>query len=151
MKKTLLIMVALMLVLPLASPQRVQAGHGYYYNYNWWVPGAAFFGGALFGAAISRPYYPPPPAYYYPPPAVYAYPAPAYAYPAPAYAYPAPQAYPPPQSYSYPPPITPPPPRAEAPRSQAPQSSAGEWVTVPGQYVGDRWVPSHQAWVPTKP
>lgn len=137
-------MVALMLVLPLASPQRAQAGHGYYYNYNWWVPGAAFFGGALFGAAISRPYYPPPPAYYYPPPAVYAYPAPVYAYPAP-------QAYPPPQSYSYPAPNTPPPPRAEAPRSEAPQSSAGEWVTVPGQYVGNTWVPSHKAWVPTKP
>jgi hypothetical protein len=24
-------------------------------------------------------------------------------------------------------------------------------VTVPGQWVGDRWVPSHKAWVPAKP
>jgi hypothetical protein len=155
MKKILLITIAFALVLSLALPQRSQA-HGYYNN--WWVPGAVF-GGLLFGAAIARPYYPPPPVYAYPPPPpVYAYPRPVYAYP-PQQAYPPPQqayppqqqAYPPPQSYSYPPPNTPPPPRAEAPKSAAPQSSGGEWVTVPGQYVGDTWVPPHKAWVPAKP
>ncbi len=72
MKKILPIMVVLSLMLPLIVPQQCRS-NGYYYN--WWVPGAAFFGGALFGAAIARPYpyyysYP----YYYPPAPAYAYP-----------------------------------------------------------------------------
>lgn len=141
MKKIVLIMVAFALMLSLlAAPQRSQA-HGYYYNYNWWVPGAAFFGGALFGAAIA------PRPYYYPPAPVYAYPPPApvyYAYPPPTYAYP-----PQPQGYASPSPSAAPAP-PPAPRAQAPQNAPGEWVTVPGQWVGDRYVPSHKAWVPAK-
>ena len=27
----------------------------------------------------------------------------------------------------------------------------GKWVTVPGQWVGGRWVPSHKVWVPVNP
>jgi len=27
----------------------------------------------------------------------------------------------------------------------------GEWIEVPGQWVGRRWVPAHRAWVPVNP
>jgi len=27
----------------------------------------------------------------------------------------------------------------------------GRWVTVPGQWVGGRWVPAHKVWVPLNP
>jgi hypothetical protein len=137
MKKIVLIMVVFALALSVALPQRAQAHGG-----GWWVPGA-FFGGLLFGTAIARPwYYYPPPVYAYPPPApAYAYPPP-YAYPpAPAYAYPPPQ-----QGYTYQSPSP-----APAPRAEAPPSAPGEWVTVPGQWVGEKYVPSHKAWVPAKP
>jgi hypothetical protein len=53
--------------------------------------------------------------------------------PSPAYAYPAPD-YVPAPGYGY---DAPPPP--------------GEWIMVPGQWVGGRWIPSHQAWVPVNP
>ena len=122
MKKIVLIMVVLALALSLALPQRTQA-HG-----GWWVPGA-FFGGLLFGTAIARPwYYPPPPAYAYPPPQQ-------------GYG-----GYPPQQGYGYQSPSP-----APAPRAEALPSAPGEWVTVPGQWVGNTYVPSHKAWVPAKP
>ena len=28
---------------------------------------------------------------------------------------------------------------------------AGKWVTVPGQWVDGRWVPSHRVWIPVNP
>ena len=141
MKKSILIVLVLALILSIGLPQRAHA-NSYYYN-NWWVPGAAFFGGALFGAAISRPYPYPYPYYYYPPAPVYAYPAPVYAYPQPVYAYPPQQ----PQGYVYQSPASP---YAQAPQAQTQQSTPGEWVTVPGQWVGDKYVQSHQMWVPAK-
>jgi hypothetical protein len=27
----------------------------------------------------------------------------------------------------------------------------GEWVQVPGQWVGGKWIPAHRAWVPVNP
>jgi uncharacterized membrane protein YebE (DUF533 family) len=27
----------------------------------------------------------------------------------------------------------------------------GQWVEVPGQWVGGKWVPAHRAWVPVNP
>jgi len=45
--------------------------------------------------------------------------------------------------------VPPPPPpdyTTGGPKSYPP----GEWVTVPGQSVNGRWVPSHKAWVPLK-
>jgi hypothetical protein len=46
----------------------------------------------------------------------------------------------------------PPPPRqvyaAPAPMQEAPP---GEWVIVPGQWQGGKWVPSHKVWVPVNP
>lgn len=45
-----------------------------------------------------------------------------------------------------------PPPQPPAAGSQPPlESPAGEWVTVPGQWVGGQWVPSHKTWVPSNP
>jgi len=129
MKKSMLIISLTVLALSLALPQPGQT-NGYYYN--WWVPGAAFLGGALFGAAISRPWYPPPPVYYYPAP------APVYVYPRPVYVAPPPR-----EAYAYPDPNYAPPPKSESP--------PGEWVMVPGQWVDGRWVPSHKVWVPVNP
>ncbi len=74
MKKGILIALVLLAAVSLFSPKP-----GYSHGSSWYVPGA-FLGGALFGAAIARPYVAPPPVYAYPPPA-YAYPAPVYAYP----------------------------------------------------------------------
>jgi len=36
--------------------------------------------------------------------------------------------------------------------SRAPQDSysAGQWVVVPGQYIGNQYVPPHQVWVPSQ-
>ena len=31
------------------------------------------------------------------------------------------------------------------------QQPPGRWMTVPGQWIGGRWVPSHQVWVPVNP
>jgi hypothetical protein len=127
-KKTVLLTAVVLVGFSLALPQASYA-NGYYGGYGWWVPGA-FLGGMLLGAAIARPWYPPP-VYAYPPP------APVYAYPQPAYV------YPPRQTYAYPDPNHSPRPRAESP--------PGEWVTVPGQWVGGKWVPQHKAWAPSNP
>ncbi len=132
MKKMLLASLVVALAVAWGMPQESRA-NGYYYYNNWWVPGAAFFGGTLFGMAISRPYPPPAPVYAYPPPVVYSYPQPVYAYP--------PQS----QGYVY---QAPAPPPAPVPQAQAPVTGQGEWVTVPGQWVGDKYVPPHSAWVP---
>jgi hypothetical protein len=35
--------------------------------------------------------------------------------------------------------------------AQAPAPPPGRWVTVPGQWVGGRWVPAHKAWIPMNP
>jgi hypothetical protein len=132
MKKSMLIVLLVVATVSLAVPR---PGHAWGHGYGWYAPGA-FVGGALFGAALARPYYA------YPPPPVYVYPAPAYAYPAPAPAY----AYPPQQGpYAYP--GTPVPDRNSGYQSE---TLPGEWVTVPGQYVGGTWVPDHKVQVPVE-
>ena len=135
MKKIVLIMVVLALMLSLALPQRAQAHGG-----GWWVPGA-FFGGLLFGTAIARPWYYPSATRVRLSTAEHR----AYAYPPPAYAYP-----PQPQGYIYQNPALPLHPGPRRRGLQAPHNAPGEWVTVPGQWVGDKYVPSHKAWVPAK-
>jgi hypothetical protein len=38
------------------------------------------------------------------------------------------------------------------PVNQAPlQAPPGQWVDVPGQWIGGKWVPSHKVWVPVNP
>jgi hypothetical protein len=131
MKKGMLVVLFVVTVVSLAFPR---AGHAWGHRYGWYAPGA-FVGGALFGAALARPYYA-----YPPPPPVYAYPAPVYAYPAPAPSY----AYPP-QQGPYTHPGTPGPYQSSGYQSEGPP---GEWITVPGQYVGGTWVPEHEVQVP---
>ncbi len=46
--------------------------------------------------------------------------------------------------------VAPPPPSSYAP-SQAQETPPGEWVTVPGQWQGGKWVPAHRVWVPVNP
>ncbi len=43
------------------------------------------------------------------------------------------------------------PPAMTAPAPGAEEAPPGEWVVIPGQWVGGRWVPSHRAWVPLNP
>jgi len=31
------------------------------------------------------------------------------------------------------------------------EAPPGEWITVPGKWVGGRWVPAHRVWVPINP
>lgn len=31
------------------------------------------------------------------------------------------------------------------------QAPPGQWVDVPGQWIGGKWVPSHKVWVPVNP
>ncbi len=138
-KKGFVLVVAFLVgVSSLVLPVTTYAGHGG--GWGW----GAFAGGLLLGTALTAPwYYAPRPVYVYPPPpVVYTYPAPAPVYvPGQAYAYPDP-AYA--RSYSQAP--------APAPTStQAPAGGqgSGQWVQVPGQWVGDKWVPPHRAWAPT--
>ena len=44
-----------------------------------------------------------------------------------------------------------PPPAAPTPKPEVNNSTAGEWVTVPGQWVGDTWVPQHTVFVHQNP
>ena len=38
-----------------------------------------------------------------------------------------------------------------APQPQVRTDPPGEWVTVPGYWDGNRWVPAHQEWRPIQP
>jgi outer membrane lipoprotein SlyB len=43
-------------------------------------------------------------------------------------------------------------PVAVAAPSPSPQDvPPGQWIQVPGQWVGGKWVPAHRAWVPVNP
>jgi len=41
--------------------------------------------------------------------------------------------------------------RYVAPTPQVRTDPPGKWVTVPGHWVGNRWVPEHQEWRPINP
>jgi hypothetical protein len=44
------------------------------------------------------------------------------------------------------------PPPAYSPAPPPPSDiPPGEWVTVPGQWQGGKWVPAHRVWVPVNP
>jgi hypothetical protein len=76
------------------------------------------------GASLVNPWYIPPPVYVYSPPVVYANPV-----PPPASAYPDPW-------------LT---------GQYTDANPPGQWVTVPGQWIDGKWVPSHRAWVAVNP
>ena len=31
------------------------------------------------------------------------------------------------------------------------EAPPGQWIQVPGQWIGGKWVPAHKAWVPVNP
>jgi len=38
-----------------------------------------------------------------------------------------------------------------APQGSESKNPPGEWIEVPGQWIGGKWVPAHKAWVPVNP
>jgi hypothetical protein len=130
----LMVILGLSFILPTASSAwsgSVGVGAGYH---GGWRGGAGYRGGwgpyrpygwyrprVYVGAAFVNPWYVPPPVYAYSPAVVYTNPA-----PPPAYAYPDPQ-------------LT---------GQHTGDNPPGEWITVPGQLVDDKWIPSRSAWVP---
>jgi hypothetical protein len=128
MKKVISFFIFFLLVLSFTLPAESYyrgAGHlgGYrhYRYYGWHHP--RFF----FGTSLIVPWYVPvaPPVYVYTRPVVYSPPAQnqAYAYPDPEFI-------------------------AKYKKSENPP---GEWVTVPGQWVDNTWVPPHKVQVPINP
>ena len=158
MKRNMLMVLVVLLGLTLALPCVSEAGrggggrggghaggrvggfHGGGYRYYGGYRSYGFYRpGVVIGPAVVAPlyypgYYPvPPPVYGEPPPGyVGPYVDPAYGDPDPAYAYPDPAVT---GGYG----------------QGDPANNAGEWVTVPGQYVNGRWVGEHKAWVPASP
>jgi hypothetical protein len=104
-------------------------GGGYYYGgYSGWDVAGAVIGGALLGVAVtslivqaSRP-------------TTVVTQGPVYATPPPLV---------PNQAYAYPDPAF--------IEQHQPGKTPGEWVTVPGQWVGGTWVPEHRVLVPSSP
>lgn len=47
--------------------------------------------------------------------------------------------------------VSTPPPANYPPPQQSAETPPGEWVTVPGQWQGGKWVPAHRVWVPVNP
>lgn len=41
--------------------------------------------------------------------------------------------------------------QAYASPATQPETPPGQWVEVPGQWIGGKWVPTHRAWVPVNP
>ncbi len=105
------------------------------YSSHWWVPGAVIASSVILSAAIIRPWYRIPGT-------VYAYPSSEAVYipdsstniiPRRAYASPDPQFI---SKYG---------------RTGTKETRSGEWITVPGQQVNGKWIPSHKVWVPSNP
>jgi hypothetical protein len=42
-------------------------------------------------------------------------------------------------------------PRPYASPGAVQEGPPGQWVEIPGQWVGGKWVPAHRAWVPVNP
>ncbi len=106
------------------------------YSSHWWVPGAVIASSVILSAAIIHPWYTPPGT-------VYAYPSSSTVVyipdsstniiPGRAYASPDPQFI---SKYG---------------RTGTKETCSGEWITVPGQQVNGKWIPSHKVWVPSNP
>ena len=128
---TLILTFGLFMILPSAGYSWHHGYPGYYYghgHYYGWVPAAIIAGTFLTSAIIigaanqNARSYQQPPIYVDPGPTVY---------------------YPPPsQPYAAPDPEF---------MAQYGNNPTGEWVIVPGQWVGDTWVPQHKVFVPTNP
>jgi hypothetical protein len=123
MKKNLLSVVFILMLLstPLPSESRYYGGSHRYRHHGWYHPRV------FFGTSLMVPWYVPvaPPVYVYTTPVVNNIPAPnqAYAYPDPEFT-------------------------AKYKKNENPP---GEWVTVPGQWVNNTWVPEHRVQVPVSP
>lgn len=134
MKRNLIIMLLLAFGLFMVLPQSGQARGHYYprhhhsHYYYGWVPAAIIAGAFLTTAIIVSAANQNPQTAYQPHP------------PPPS---PAPSGYCPP----------PPPSRTSEPAGPAPTYSypAGEWIAVPGQWVGNTWVPYHTVFIPENP
>jgi hypothetical protein len=137
MKRKIAIMLifafSLALILPSTGYSWYRGHPGHYYghaHYYGWAP-AAIIAGAFITSAIvigatqrdTRPVYQPPVVYVNPGPTVY---------------------YPPSnQPYAAPDPDF----MAKYDRKEP----AGEWISLPGQWVGNTWVPQHKVFVPANP
>lgn len=126
MKKRLSLVFVLAISLLLILPSVSYSRHYRYYRgcggcCNGWGVGAAIAGGVIVGAVVGNIIAQS--AYSSRPQRVYYAPRPnvAYAYPDPEFV----------ARYSQ-------------------KRSPGEWVTVPGQSVGGKWVPAHKVWVPSQ-
>jgi hypothetical protein len=122
----LIVILGISFVLPAASFAWRGGGRaGYHGGWGYHRPYYGWYGPRVYaGAAFVGPWYAPPPVYVYSPPVVYSNPV-----PPPAIAYPDP-----------------------ALTSQyTGENPPGQWVTVPGQWVNGKWIPSHRTWVAVNP
>ncbi|MBA4389631.1 MAG: hypothetical protein C0399_01675 [Syntrophus sp. (in: bacteria)] len=129
----LILALGLLVALPSAGYSWRHYGHHRYYHhgyYNGWGTAAIIAGsvitGALIVSAINQSAQP-----YYPQQVVYVNPAPVAYYPPVNQPYAAPD------------------PAFVAQYNK--KNPSGEWITVPGQQIGDKWVPSHKVHVPSNP
>lgn len=121
----LVLALGLSCILPIESfawRGRVGVGAGYYGGWGPYRHHGWYRPGVYVG--FVNPWYIPPPVYVYPQPVAYVNPVaqPAYAYPDPG--------------------LT---------GQYTGENPPGKWVTVPGQWVDGKWVPSHRAWVAVNP
>ncbi|MCX5815551.1 MAG: hypothetical protein NTX75_04815 [Proteobacteria bacterium] len=123
----LVVILGLSFILPTASfawSGSVGGGAGYRGGWGPYRPYGWYRPRVYVGAAFVNPWYVPTPVYAYSPVVVYTNPA-----PPPAYAYPDPR-------------LT---------GQYTGENPPGEWITVPGQWVDGKWIPSHSTWVSVNP
>ena len=122
----LIFALGLSFILPTISSAWWRVGVGYYNGWGHYRPYGWYHPRVYVGTAFVNPWYVtiPPPVYVYQPPVVYTNPVPpsAYAYPDPEFAV-----------------------------KYKDKNPPGEWVTIPGQWVDGKWIPSHKTWVPVNP
>jgi len=146
MKKVCVLSVLIIATLALVSPS---FGHGWYYGgcgwgscgYNGWeaaaIVGGSILLGTFLGIMINNSYWPVPPSQ-----ETYVYPETQYPYAAPDPAFVERHAGKENHGSQ---------PGPEYSSQENIANQPGEWVTVPGQWVQDAWVPSHRVWVPDNP
>ncbi|MCX5804897.1 MAG: hypothetical protein NT010_02345 [Proteobacteria bacterium] len=127
MSATLIVILGISFILPTASfAWRGVDGPGIGYHGAWGPhnPHRWYHPRVYIGTSFVSPWYFFPPPYVYPPTVVYVNPV-----PRPAYAYPDP----------------------ELSGQNVAENPPGQWVTVPGQWIDGKWIPSHKAWVAVNP